>query len=324
MLEAFARLGLDVQRIRQETALTRGELSDPDRLIPASRMYRMWEVADRFWNRPGLGLAAGPAVPIGAYEVLDYLVLTGTTLGEGLAEFFKYFAVATQSVRYQIHDEGALVSCEMVWLIVPTGVAFHLRDYSLAGFAHRAFQAAGCRPVRVEVAGPLLAAITDYATATGTREIVQTERNALVFSRQCWDAPLPRRDEYLRRTLQRHADHLLTQSRAAAKLGLADRVRAELLRSARLGLPSLDDVARALGVGARTLQRQLREEGTTYAEIIERARGSLAAEYLRDDGLSISEIAYLLAFSEPSAFSRAFKRWTGQTPQEFRQRAASS
>lgn len=318
MLEAFGRLGLDVRRIQHETPLNEAELADPDRLLPASRMYRMWEEADRLWGRPGLGLAAGPAVPIGAYEVLDYLVLTGATLGEGLSEFFNYFAVATQSVRYDVHDEGALVSCEMVWLIVPKGVAFQLRDYSLSGFAHRAHQAAACRPVRVEVAGPLLAPLSDYSAATGTASVAQTERNALVFSRHCWNAPLSRRDDYLKRTLRRHADHLLARSEAAAKLGLSDRVCAELLRSARVGLPSLEQVARTLGIGPRTLQRQLREEGTTYAEIIEDARENLASEYLTDDRLSISEIAYLLGFSEPSAFSRAFKRWTRKTPQEFR------
>jgi AraC-like DNA-binding protein len=318
MLEAFGRIGLDARRIQQETRLQDAEVADPDRLLPASRMYRMWEVADRLWNRPGLGLAAGPAVPMGAYEVLDYLVLTGATLGEGLSEFFNYFAVATQSVRYEVHDDGALVSCEMVWLIVPTAIAFQLRDYSLAGFAYRAHEAAGCWPVRMEVAGPLLAPLSEYSSKTGGATVVQTERNALVFSRQCWNAPLPRRDDYLKRTLRRHADHLLAQSEAAAKLGLADRVRAELLRSARLGLPSLEEVARSLGMGARTLQRQLREEGTTYAGIMENARANLASEYLTDDRLSIGEVAYLLGFSEPSAFSRAFRRWTGTSPQEFR------
>ena len=75
-------------------------------------------------------------------------------------------------------------------------------------------------------------------------------------------------------------------------------------------------------VTPRTLQRRLREEGVGYAALVEEMRAKFAAEYLNDPSLSISEISYLLGFSEPSAFSRAFRRWTGKSPQTFRSGAA--
>ncbi len=68
----------------------------------------------------------------------------------------------------------------------------------------------------------------------------------------------------------------------------------------------------------RTLQRKLSEENTSYKELLDETRRELANQYLRQATLSVSEVTYLLGFSEPSNFSRAFKRWTGRTPSEFR------
>ncbi len=89
-----------------------------------------------------------------------------------------------------------------------------------------------------------------------------------------------------------------------------------------MGLLPLDQVARNLGLGVRTLQRQLRSEGIGFAALVDEVRGTLAREYLQDRRLSVGEIAYLLGFSEPSAFSRAFRRWTGRSPQSLRAEGA--
>jgi AraC-like DNA-binding protein len=318
MLAAFARLGLDAKRIGRDAGLSPAELADPDGHLPAANVYAMWEVADRCWQRPGLGLHAGQAVPIGAYEVLDYLLLTSDTLGDGLKAFADYFAVATHTARYDVTQEGTRFVCEMVWLIPPAGVMFHLRDYSLSALTHRVFDASGHRPVRVELAGPPLAPASDYDRVFGAPTTLRAVRNAMVFSSHAWEAPQLHRDEYLRRTLRRHADHLLSRSAAAGGPTLAQRVRAELLRRARVGLPPIEEVARTLGVSPRTLQRRLSEEGHGYAALAEEVRARLAGEYLNDPALTIGEIAYLLGFSEPSAFSRAFRRWTGRSPQAFR------
>jgi AraC-like DNA-binding protein len=318
MLDAFARLGLDACRIEREAGLASSELADPDRHLPAAKVYTMWEVADRLWKRPGLGLFAGHAVPIGAYEVLDYLLLASDTLGDGLTAFASYFAVATHTARYEITQEGELFACEMVWLITPAGVMFHLRDYSLSALIHRAFEASGHRPMHVELAGPPLAPVSEYDKVFGVPTTLRADRSAMVFSFGAWQAPQLHRDEFLQRTLRRHAEHLLSRSAAASGQTVGRRVRAELLRRVRVGLPPIEEVARTLGVGPRTLQRQLKEEGLCYATLAEEVRARLAGEYLNDPALTISEIAYLLGFSEPSAFSRAFRRWTGRSPQAFR------
>ena len=81
---------------------------------------------------------------------------------------------------------------------------------------------------------------------------------------------------------------------------------------------SIDDIARRLATSPRSLQRRLRDEGVTFADLVRRTREDLARRYLKDPGLTVTEVAYLLGFSEASAFSRAFRAWTGRTPGEFR------
>jgi AraC-like DNA-binding protein len=77
-------------------------------------------------------------------------------------------------------------------------------------------------------------------------------------------------------------------------------------------------VAKRLGMSARKLQGLLQAEGTSFQELLDDARSTLAREYLRDPDLSIAEVAYMLGYSEPSAFTRAFRRWTGRSPRELR------
>jgi AraC-like DNA-binding protein len=147
--------------------------------------------------------------------------------------------------------------------------------------------------------------------------VLHAPGNAAWFSIDVWNRPLPRRDEALRRTLRRHADLVLATHPAGGD-SMADRVRAELLQLATVGLPSIDDIARRLATSPRSLQRRLRDEGVTFADLVRRTREDLARRYLKDPGLTVTEVAYLLGFSEASAFSRAFRAWTGRTPGEFR------
>jgi len=84
------------------------------------------------------------------------------------------------------------------------------------------------------------------------------------------------------------------------------------------GNPAAETIAEHLHMSVRTLARRLAEEDTSHKALLDELRSDLARRYLSDAGLAISEVAFLLGFSEPSAFHRAFKRWTGQTPRQFR------
>jgi len=104
---------------------------------------------------------------------------------------------------------------------------------------------------------------------------------------------------------------------------IAGAVRALCLRDGFAGELTLDAAAHRLCLSARTLQRRLREEGTSHQQIVDETRRHLASRMLTQSGLGIAEVAFALGFSEPGGLHRAFKRWTGMTPAEYRRAAAA-
>lgn len=141
----------------------------------------------------------------------------------------------------------------------------------------------------------------------------------IVLAGDVMDRPPRARDPGLYAYLDRHA--LALSTKLAERSTLGERVRELLAPMLRDGEPSQLGIARRLGMSERTLQRRLREEGRSFADVLDGVRRELAVRYLADPQLAIYEVAFLLGYSDPSSFHRAFRRWTGEGPQEFRTRA---
>jgi AraC-like DNA-binding protein len=141
------------------------------------------------------------------------------------------------------------------------------------------------------------------------------DANVLEFDRAVIDAPLPAAHaELASRSDEVMARELAERGQADLKLRLAALVRERLPG----GEPSQDEIARALGIGRRTLQRRLADENLLYGDLVAEVREEMARGLLREGRWSITEIAFSLGFREASSFSRAFRKWTGQTPRQFR------
>jgi AraC-like DNA-binding protein len=145
--------------------------------------------------------------------------------------------------------------------------------------------------------------------------VFDAEHTQLVMPKSALDASLISSDPMLLGILTRAADELVKKTPDDPLI--TSQVRRVLHVALRGGEAHVDGVAKQLGMTGRSLQRRLEEEGTTFNKLREQVRRELAQRFL-DDGLAIAEISFLLGFSEPSAFFRAFKRWTGKTPLESR------
>ncbi len=141
------------------------------------------------------------------------------------------------------------------------------------------------------------------------------------FDSETLALPLPHASERYRSIFQQQVERAL--ARLPTPSGLAAAVRAAARAALSNGGGSLEDAARAVGISARTLQRRLREEGTSFAALIETLRRELAEAYLNEK-MPVPQIAWLLGYAEPSAFYHAFKRWTGTTPEQVRAARQSS
>lgn len=136
--------------------------------------------------------------------------------------------------------------------------------------------------------------------------------------REAWRLPLRRRDPALRHVLEDHANAIL--ARLPAHAGVAFEVQRALSGRVAGGDTRIGAVADRLAMSSRTLQRRLAAEGVSFQELLEGARREAAGRYIGESTLAIGEVAYLVGYSEPAAFHRAFRRWYGMTPAAFRQK----
>jgi AraC-like DNA-binding protein len=145
--------------------------------------------------------------------------------------------------------------------------------------------------------------------------------NALVFHASILDRRQAYTDKVMETELRKTADAMLGSMSAPS---YAERLRLLLRQERDLCNLETERIAHTLGVSVRTLRRRLSREGVSLAELVEQVCNDIACTELRRPGATVREVAERLGYSEPSAFHRAFKRWTGETPKSFRQAASAS
>jgi AraC-like DNA-binding protein len=147
------------------------------------------------------------------------------------------------------------------------------------------------------------------------------EENAFVLSAKDADRPLPSANRQLAAVF----DRMLTEELARLdRSDVVSRARAAVLEHLSSGEGTAEDTAKQLHMSPRTLQRKLAEAKTTYLQLVDDTRKDLALRYIEDPRRSVTDITFSLGFSQPSAFTRAFKRWTGLTPSDYRTRSAAA
>jgi AraC-like DNA-binding protein len=149
----------------------------------------------------------------------------------------------------------------------------------------------------------------------------KAERDALVFSSSDLDLPFVTHNEELLAVIGEHLESELKARNSSMNVG--DLVKATLRRSLAGKRPTLQDVARELGLGARTLQRRLTNAGITFQQLVEETRRNLAHHYLKQSNVELNEVAFLLGFEDANSFFRAFQLWEGTSPNEWRTRHAA-
>jgi AraC-like DNA-binding protein len=157
--------------------------------------------------------------------------------------------------------------------------------------------------------------VSEMEQALGCPVRVQSNWLGFALSREAWELPLRRQDPVLHSILYRNAEELA--ARLPETDSVVDELRRLLTRMAQ-GDSDIELVARSMATSVRSLQRRLTAAGTSYQKILDSTRREAAGRHLADRALSITEVGYLLGYSEPAAFHRAFKRWYGSTPHEFR------
>ncbi|GAB4404353.1 MAG: AraC family transcriptional regulator [Rhodoferax sp.] len=300
-------------------------LDDPDARMPLAVETRLWDEAAQRSGDPTLGLSAASDIRPGMFQVLDYAVRTAPDLGSALQRLARYNRLLHDVATFEIQPQGPAVRIEHRFTDPRVQPSRHAVEFTLASLVVVASQigATRVRALAVEFAHPALGPATAYRALFGVNPRFDASRSCLVLDAQTLRRPVPAAEPELSRIVTAHADALLARL-DGPPASWSEQVRRVLLRGMHGERATLPAVARELGLSARSLQRRLHDEDAGFAALLDEVRRTLALQWVGQDKLALGEVAYLLGFSEPSAFHRAFRRWTGLTPQTLRRRRRAS
>ncbi len=315
--KALGAEGHDSAAVFRRAGLDPAKLQDPDARYPVDGMCRLWRLAVQVTGDPYFGLNAARFWHPTTLNALGYSWMASDSLRDALTRMARYGRLVTTVAEMTLEEFDDHFSFKIRPLMARSRVPNEAVDAGLATFVKMCRVSYGddFHPLRVLTQRPEFDDPTRYAEYFCAPVEYSAPDNILYFSKDSLEAHLPTANPRLARINDRVITEYLAQF---DKGSTAMRVRAKLIDLLSAGNVAQHDVADSLHMSLRTLQRKLREEGTSYKELLEETRRELANQYLRQACLSVSEVTYLLGFSEPSNFTRAFKRWTGRTPSEFR------
>jgi len=311
---ALEAAGCDSGRLLAEAGFEANALEGPTARCALSSSLRLWKVAMDATGDPAFGLKVASHIKPTSFHALSYAISASSTLGEAFQRAQRYSHIGSDAVDYEFLLCGSEyhfiieTSAELGDEPVDALVGSHLRMCrSLIGRDYS--------PLRIEFRRSRPSNIDDFLILLRAPLIFDAPQTRLVFDRESIERPLDSGNP----ELARHNDAIALKYLSQLERDNTEvRVRDVLAQRLASGEPSQETIAELLGMSARTLQRKLGEAGTTYKEILDDTRHTMALAYLSAPRHSVSDVTYLLGFSASSCFTRAFRRWTGCSPSDWR------
>ena len=318
LLQFCERRAVDAGRLLASAGVDRRLVADPCARLGSEQMFAVWGAAQKEVRDEVIGLRVAELVPFGAYKALDYLLTASPSLGEAIGKSVRYFHLANGGADLRLRTQRGRACLEMHNTSAPRE---HLRrsvEYTFAVLLNRFRLATGVRlrPVEVHFTFEQPPAVADYYRVFQSVVRFGQPVNQLVLDEAVLGLTHPGSDPQLCELLEHHAQQQLRRLPGADDF--AAEVRRVLGATLRRGDARVSVVAKELAMSGRSLQRRLNAEGSSFRGELDRVRSGLAVRLLNEGEADVREVAFLLGFSEPSAFHRAFKRWTGTTPATYR------
>ena len=311
--------GLDPAPLFTAAGISMEDSNNPNTRIATIKMQQLWRLALEETGDPAFGLVVARHFQPAVLHGLGFAWLASDTLHDALRRLVKYSHLISVLPDFRLEDNRDTV--DLVVKVPDLGPDFvhAATDAGLAIFLRMCQITAGNRimPVHVSMQRPEPVDPTRYEDMFGPAIEYAATAHRLSFDAALVNTPLPTANpELARLNDQTVIDYLARCERN----NLSMQVRASIIERLPDGRPNQEDIAHILNTSLRSLQRKLKEEDTNFKELLNETQQDLALQYIRDSSRTIGEITYLLGFSEPSNFARAFKRWTGKSPGEFRSR----
>jgi AraC-like DNA-binding protein len=322
-VRAFGRAldaaGCDGGALLAEAGFDLSHLGGPDARCPLTKTGKLWQVALEATGDEAFGVKLASYFTHTAFHALGYGLSASSTLKEAFERVQQYARVVSDAVGYRFYRCGA----EYQFYIEPrTEVPIEAID-ALVGMHLRMCRSLIGRdfsPLSVELRRPRPTVIHDFERLWRAPLRFDAEHNRLRFDPASIERVLDSGNPELARLSDAVSARYLAR---IERHNMEARVRMVLTQRLQHGEPTQEEVAEILNVSARTLQRKLGDSGTTFRRIVDEIRRAQALAHFSTTQMSVSEVTHLLGFSCSSSFTRAFKRWTGLSPSEWRASSGS-
>jgi AraC-like DNA-binding protein len=324
---ACARLiaaGIDPGPLLKHAGVTRRQIDDPSLRINVQDQISFLNLAAAALHDDFLGFHLAVPAEIREIGLLYYVAASSETLGDALRQAARYSSIVNEGALLK-YGNGPDVGITFEYV----GVSRHLDRQQMEFFATLLVricrQLGGQRitPTRVTFTHRRDAVAPEFAEFFGLDVEFGASADQVMFAPTTGQLPVISADPYLNRILIKYCDEAL--ARRPASLGsFRAAVENAVVPLLPHGKARAAEIARRLGLSQRTFARRLSAESVTFSEVLESLKSLLARRYLADVSLSISQIAWLLGYQEVSAFTHAFKRWTGRAPRDVRSELSTS
>lgn len=314
LVVALKEAKLDPAPLLAEVGIDPGVLDDRDARVPVEKLHRLWDVAIREAPRTEAAMLGAERYSPGDYGLVGFVAMNSATLGEAVGHMVRFVGLWTDEPGMRLLEDGTLSIFYRSHFDDSPGVRM-ATEATAAEILHgaRTLTQKRLTPREVRFVHRAPRDVSAHDAYFGCPVRFGQRDTALVFQPGDLALPLPKADAQLGAFLQQMANEAL-RARGEQEPSPLDTIREILAHELQKGVPSLGVVARRMATSERTLRRRLEQSGTSFRELLDRTRAELARQYVRDKRLPLSEVAFMLGFSEPSAFHRAFKRWTDTTP----------
>lgn len=290
-------------------------LTTPDIRVPVDCWVRLWRAVRARSADPYLGLHAAEAAPLAANHILAMASMSASSLLEAVRQHVHLQRLLAHQQVLSVRTGGTTTTFALTPVAAEPGVRRHGVEYTLAYVFRfwRHFMYPDLRPLRVVFSHPWPPSSVEHERLFGCPVDFAQRQDGLVFATAMIARPRPSFSPQTYAELRRRADQAVAD---LAEPSHAGRTRGVLRGRLGSGLADIGAVSRAMGMSARTLQRHLAAEGTSYQVVLDSARRAAALEALAGGG-DLRAAAAAAGFAAEPSFWRAFKRWTGQTPAAF-------
>lgn len=319
LCEVAARFGVGAGDLQQLLGLNREQLLEPDRMVPINAARAATEYAFARAGKQGLSFAYAQALSVTLHGPISLIALSSNNLLEVIQALERYFSLRAPAIHFQAEVGSETVTLHVSYLRHEDPLRPYLMELLLMGLVVMAGQILDRPQTGTEVLmeGPPPPYYAALASQLPAPIRYDAGEYAIRVPRALMEAPLRLANPSAAAMAREACERELQARQISREEVLTARVRAVLARNDDR-LPSLEEVASALHVSTRTLKRRLQEEGRNFRALVDHVLCERATQMLQGEGLSVSEVAFRLGYNDVSNFSRAFRRWTGQSPSDFR------